>query len=119
MTIIAGKKESLIILKKLSFIMLSVNPAEEAFFLKIWKEGLFDCPSCDTLEDPNLFNLITSGIDGNTRTASSLSLSFSTAVFTLSVSSSTKIKEPMEILLSSKSLQKQLYVDTSRSSSTK
>lgn len=88
--------------------MLSANPDEAAFFfLQIWKKGLFDCPSCDMLED------ITSGIGGNTRTRSSLSLSFSTTVFTLSAGSSTKIQEPMKILRSPKSLQKQLYVDIS------
>jgi hypothetical protein len=35
----------------------------------------FDCPRLAIVKDPTLFNLITSGIEGKIRTASSLSLS--------------------------------------------
>ncbi|KAJ0521198.1 hypothetical protein HanRHA438_Chr10g0446381 [Helianthus annuus] len=60
------------------------------------------------LNDPNLFNRMTSGIEGNTKTASILSLCFSTAAFTFKANSSTNIKDPMKIFASSRSIQKLL-----------
>mmetsp|Transcript_3193 Transcript_3193/g.5540 ORF Transcript_3193/g.5540 Transcript_3193/m.5540 type:complete len:200 (+) Transcript_3193:3611-4210(+) len=87
------------------FNMPSSKDAPDSFFFFFMKLAiaLLDCPSWAMENDPSLLSLMTSGMDGKTTQASSLSRSGSTAATTRSANSCTKISEPMKTLASSRS----------------
>ena len=88
------------------------------FFMKSATTDL-DCPRFFMVKDPTLFSLITSGMDGNTNTASRLSRAGWTTSTTFSANSWTKINEPMKMLASDTSFLNCSNASSLRSSSNK
>mmetsp|Transcript_29385 Transcript_29385/g.94344 ORF Transcript_29385/g.94344 Transcript_29385/m.94344 type:complete len:223 (+) Transcript_29385:3871-4539(+) len=86
------------------------------FFMKSAMTDL-DWPRLFMVNEPTLFRRITSGMDGNTSTASRLSRSAPTTSMTLSASSCTKMREPMKTLASTTSLRNFSMASSERSSS--
>mmetsp|Transcript_24794 Transcript_24794/g.37897 ORF Transcript_24794/g.37897 Transcript_24794/m.37897 type:complete len:237 (+) Transcript_24794:3521-4231(+) len=103
--------------RSLSIPSSKEDPSSCFFFFIKSATTLLLCPKFFMVNFPTLFNLMTSGMEGKIKTASSSSLLGATTSVTFSASSCTKINDPMKTLASATSALNFSNVSSSRSSS--
>jgi len=107
------------VLSSLSMPSSKLLPSSFFFFFMKSPMTDCDCPRFFIVKLPILLSRITSGMDGNTSTASRRARSGSTTESTFSASSCTKIREPMKTFASATSALKDANASSLRSSSSR